>query len=50
MTEGKRKLRDRLYVSLLGVAIAALAFAWGYDAPPPELMDDLAAAAGLRPP
>ncbi|MBQ6137674.1 MAG: hypothetical protein IJI73_09930, partial [Kiritimatiellae bacterium] len=50
MTEGKRKLRDRLYVSLLGVAIAALAFVWGYDAPPPQLMDDLAAAAGLRPP
>ena len=50
MTGGWQKLRDRLYVLLLGAAIAALAWIWQYDTPPPDLMDDLAAAAGLRPP
>ena len=35
---------------LLGAGIAALAWIWRFDAPPPDLMDDLAAAAGLRPP
>jgi tetratricopeptide (TPR) repeat protein len=39
-----------LYVFLLAAAVAALAWAWQFESPPPDLMDDLAAAAGLRPP
>lgn len=35
---------------LFGAAIAALAWAWRYDSVPPDLMEDLAVAAGLRPP
>ena len=42
--------RDRLYVFLLGAAIAALAWMWQFETPPPDVMDALAAAAGLRPP
>ena len=50
MTGGRQRLVDRLYVLLLGAGIAALAWAWSFDAPPPDMVDDLAAAAGLRPP
>lgn len=35
---------------LFGAAIAALAWVWRYDAVPPDLMENLAVAAGLRPP
>ena len=50
MTDGILRFRDRLYVFLLGAAIAVLAWMWRFEAPPPDLMDALAAAAGLRPP
>lgn len=50
MTDVRQRLFDRLYVLLLGAAIAALAWFWRFDTPPPDLVDDLAAAAGLRPP
>ena len=50
MVDGWQRFRGRLYVLLLGAALAALAWWWRFDSPPPELMDDLAAAAGLRPP
>ena len=50
MTDGRQRFFDRLYVLLLGAAIAALAWFWRFDSVPPALMDDLAAAAGLRPP
>ena len=45
-----QRLRDRLYVILLGAAISALAWTWQFETPPPDLMDSLSAAAGLRPP
>ncbi len=45
-----QRFRDRLYVILLGVVISALAWTWHFETPPPDLMDSLAAAAGLRPP
>ena len=50
MAGGNQRLRDRLYVLLLGAVLAALAWIWGFETPPPDLMDDLAMAAGLRPP
>ena len=50
MTAGKQISRDRLYMLLLCAAISALAWAWEFDSPPPDLMDSLATAAGLRPP
>ena len=50
MTGGWQSFRNRLYVLLFGAAIAALAWAWRYDAVPPDLMENLAVAAGLRPP
>lgn len=50
MADAKPRFSDRLYTVLLGAAVAALAFVWRFDAPPPDLLDDLAAAAGLRPP
>ena len=50
MADGKRSFAGRLYVLLLGAAVAALAWAWRFETVPPDMMDDLAAAAGLRPP
>ncbi len=50
MAEFWQKLRGNLYVLLLGLAVSALAWVWGYDSPPPEMLDGIAAAAGLRPP
>ena len=50
MAGGNQRIRDRLYVLLLGAVLAALAWVWGFETPPPDLMDDLAMAAGLRPP
>ncbi|MBO7688977.1 MAG: tetratricopeptide repeat protein [Kiritimatiellae bacterium] len=50
MAGGWQSFRNRLYVLLFGAAIAVLAWAWGYDSVPPDLMEDLAVAAGLRPP
>ena len=50
MTGGILRFRDRLYVLLLGAAIAALAWVWRFETVPPDLMDSLSAAAGLRPP
>ena len=47
--EGKRAVRDRLYVLLLGAVVAMLSWAWQFGAPPPTLLEDLAVAAGLRP-
>ena len=35
---------------LVGAAVAALAWVWQFDAVPPDMMDNVAAAAGLRPP
>ena len=35
---------------LFGAAVAALAWAWQFETPPPDLMEPLAVAAGLRPP
>ena len=46
----KTTFRDWLYAVLLGVAVATLAWVWRFDAPPPELTENLAVAAGLRPP
>ena len=43
------KSRNRLYVLLLGTVIAMLAWAWQFETPPPDLMETLAASAGLRP-
>ena len=45
-----QRFRDRLYVILLGAAIAALAWIWRFESTPPDMMESLAAAAGLRPP
>ena len=50
MTDGRQRLFDRRYVLFLGAAIAALAWVWQFDSTPPDLVNDLAAAAGLRPP
>ena len=50
MADGRLRFRDCLYVLLLGAAVAALAWAWQFESPPPDLADSLAAAAGLRPP
>ena len=50
MTDVRQRLFDRLYVLLLGAAIAAFAWVWQFDSTPPDLVNDLAAAAGLRPP
>ena len=47
--EGKRALRDRLYVLLLGTVITLLSWAWQFETPPPDLMETLAVSAGLRP-
>ena len=47
MTDGILRFRDRLYVFLLGAAIAVLAWIWRFESVPPDLMDALAAAAGL---
>ena len=44
------KSRNNLYVLLLGAAVALLSWTWRFETPPPDLMDSLAAAAGLRPP
>lgn len=49
MTGGWQTFRNRLYVLLFGAAIAALAWAWQFDSVPPDLMEDLSIAAGLRP-
>ena len=50
MTGGRQIFLDRLYVILLCAVLSALAWMWQFDSPPPDLMDGLAAAAGLRPP
>lgn len=43
-------LRRTAYGMLFGAGVAALSWLWRYDAPPPGMAGDLAAAAGLRPP
>ena len=50
MAGGSQNSRNRLYVLLFGAAVAALAWAWRFDSVPLDLMEDLAVAAGLRPP
>lgn len=46
----RQTLKNWLYVLLLGAGVGALAWLWQYDVPPPEVVDGIAAAAGLRPP
>ena len=50
MTGGWQSFRNRLYVLLFGAAVATLAWAWRFDSVPPDLVEDLSIAAGLRPP
>ena len=52
MTGGRTSHRteDCLYLLLLGAGVAALAWFWRFETPPPSLLEDLACAAGLRPP
>ena len=50
MTGGWQNFRNRLYVLLFGAAVVALAWAWRFETPPPDLMESLSVAAGLRPP
>ncbi|MBQ6142175.1 MAG: tetratricopeptide repeat protein [Kiritimatiellae bacterium] len=50
MAGGRQSLRSRLYAALFGVAVAALSWAWQFDSVPPDLMEHLSVAAGLRPP
>lgn len=50
MTGRRQIFLNRLYVLLFGAAVAALAWVWQFDTVPPDLMEDLAVAAGLRPP
>ena len=49
MTGGWQSIRNRLYVLLFGAAVAALAWVWRFDSVPPDLMENLSIAAGLRP-
>ena len=50
MTGGWQNFRNRLYVLLFGAAVVALAWVWQFESPPPDILDDLSVAAGLRPP
>ena len=50
MTGGWQSFRNRLYVLLFGAAVATLAWVWQFDSVPPDLMEHLSIAAGLRPP
>lgn len=50
MTGGWQNFRNRLYVLLFGAAVTALAWVWQFDSVPPDLMEHLSVAAGLRPP
>ena len=50
MTGRRQLFLNRLYVLLFGAAVAALAWVWQYDSVPPDLMEHLSVAAGLRPP
>jgi len=47
---GWQSFRNRLYVLLFGAAVVVLAWAWQFDSVPPDLMEHLSIAAGLRPP
>lgn len=50
MNDNGQVWRNRLYTLILGTAVAALAWVWRFDSPPPGLWDAFAVAAGLRPP
>ena len=50
MLGGRQAFLNRLYVLLFGAAVAALAWVWQFDSVPPDLMEHLSIAAGLRPP
>ncbi len=50
MHDSSGRWRDRPYMLLVGAAVAVLAWVWQFDAVPPDMMDNVAAAAGLRPP
>ena len=50
MTGRRQIFLNRLYVLLFGAAVAALAWVWQFDTVPPDLMEHLSIAAGLRPP
>ena len=50
MVGGRQAFLNRLYVLLFGAAVAALAWVWQFDTVPPDLMEHLSIAAGLRPP
>ena len=45
-----RRFRDCLYVLAISAAVTALAWIWRFETVPPDMMDALASAAGLRPP
>ena len=49
MTGRRQIFLNRLYVLLFGAAVATLAWVWQFDSVPPDLMENLAVAAGLRP-
>ena len=49
MVGGRQAFLNRLYVLLFGAAVATLAWVWQFDSVPPDLMENLAVAAGLRP-
>ena len=50
MVGGRQAFLNRLYVLLFGAAVAVLAWVWQFDSVPPDLMEHLSIAAGLRPP
>ena len=50
MAGGRQAFLNRLYVLLFGAAVAVLAWVWQFDSVPPDLMEHLSIAAGLRPP
>lgn len=44
------RLRGVVYLLATGVAVALLAYVWRFETPPPDVVGDIAAAAGLRAP
>lgn len=50
IAKGIKRLARLLYVPTLGATLAALSWLWRFGSVPPDMMDDLACAAGLRPP
>ena len=50
MPQLRQRLFHILHALLFGAALSALAWLWQFDVQPPDMLDDFAAAAGLRPP